>query len=106
MDKLAAIFDGFFGEIRGLKPMDAEDIQKLESRDLRTEHNWAHRYAGSMGANPNWGRRAGWNPKKLKKTHDDLVAEGKKRGLSWCVNHTSPLVISKRKSYISHKIRE
>lgn len=105
MDKLAAIFDGFIGEIRGLKPLGKDDLRKLQSRDLRTEHNWAHRYAGSMGVNPKWGSGVGWTPAKLKKTHDDIVAEGKERGLPWCVNHTSPLIIPKKKPFIQHKIR-
>jgi len=99
MDKLAAIFNGFVGEIRGLKPMDKGEIQKLESRDLRVEHNWAHRYSGSMSHNPKWGKRVGWNPAKLKKTHDQIVSEAKERGVPWAANHKSPL-------FIRHKRRE
>lgn len=99
MDKFAAIFNGFVGEIRGLKPMDRDDIKKLQDRDLRAEHNWAHRYSGNMRNNPKWGSRVGWSPSKLKRTHNQIVEEAKERGIPWAVGHSSPL-------FIRHKRRE
>lgn len=97
MDKVAAsIFRGFSNELRGLKPMGKEKIRKIDSRKLRTEHSWAHRYDGHMKKNPNWGAAAGWTRLRLKQTHDDIVEEGEKRDLPWAENHRSPIFIRKK----------
>lgn len=91
------LYSGFVTEVSGLLPYSEHDVRRLPDPDLRTEHNWAHRFHGNITASPTWGSAQGWSVKKVKRIHDWLVGEGRRRGADWAVNHQSPMPDVKKK---------